>query len=167
MPLGAQWGGHLRGKGFRPAKPTLTWASSNTFTITNYNPAYTYATVSGTRTGASLAVTQGVTASLTASQGLTSDTATATTQGYSYSPGGFYDCSYTTNEWRSCGCECGGGGCGCYGYSSGSWGQCGCPGSMCWYNWGPVGHPQTCQYPSTLNPVPGYTNSGNQWYLTT
>jgi hypothetical protein len=40
------------------------------------------------------------------------------------------------SDWASCGCACGGSGgnCSCYGNASQSWGQCGCPGNMCWYN---------------------------------
>lgn len=177
--MSAHWGGNLRGKGYKPPKPTSTYKTTGQFNITNYNSLYTWNISGGTLTHPGtpypyVTVPSGEgSATITASLGLVSDVTTVTRTQYTYSPGsGYsYDCSYTTSGWGSCGCECGGGGCGCYGYSSGSWGQCGCPGPMCWYNWTTTYVPQTCYgtNPPTLNtPANGpWTNSGTEWYKIT
>lgn len=132
-----------------PAKPTFAHTAAGKFTIQNYdsNVVYTTTLVSGggtaSRSGAVITLSD-VNARFSVSAGYAANAPQSALgfverKAYTYhSENQPYACgSHQCNcrsEWANCGCECGGGGCGCYGNSSQSWGQCGCPGTMCWYN---------------------------------
>lgn len=127
-------------------QPVLAHSGNGAYRIVNFNPQYVYkATVS-----AGAATLNGDTYTLTAGNTyLTVESrwdptgpamsAYAERQQYTFRrenrpyPCGSYECN-CRDEYASCGCECSGGGCGCYGDAGQSFGQCGCPGVMCWYN---------------------------------
>lgn len=177
MPIIQQWGGNFRGRGFKPAKPTSTWKTTGQFNITNYDPSLTWTVTGGTLTVAVAPAVPYVTlpagyfsATVTASQGIQSDVLTIGHAPFAYTPGNPNPPgSYQYFDWCGCQCQCPGGGCACYPQPSGpSFGQCGCPGAMCWYGGQcPRTNPNPGGVnPPTLNPgPPGYTNNGTEWIL--
>lgn len=161
-----------------PATPTLSYYSTTgKFQITNYNSAYIYTISAGTRSGSIVTLPSGTSSATIKAQsfsgGSYSGTRTYANHVAEYTPDTRYEYDCGTYEcncgWKSCGCECGGGGCGCYGNAGQSWGQCGCPGTMCWYNYGCDTCTRRCTGGSApqLITVTGYTWTGSEWYKIT
>lgn len=175
MTMLSKWGGGMRGKGFKPAKPLLNHhTTAGQFIISNYDASLTYtiSTTSGptvTRSGNIITTTTSVTnaASITASQGLVSDVASVERRNYTYSSGG-----------QTCSPNCGSayqwpGNC----YSNSS--SCCNPNNSCWGT-GPDGscaadgticcggsRGSTCTpNPPVKNGLPGPAGSGGSagWY---
>lgn len=133
--------------------PTIQHNAKGVFLITNYNPAFVYttdatagaATVVGDKVNLSAGNVQFLLKSQYAVGAPVKSVAgelrqyTTHQENFPY-PCGTFECN-CRDEWANCGCECDGGGCGCYPTpNSGSFGQCGCPGQMCWY-----GNKRTCE----------------------
>ncbi len=86
--------------------------------------------------------------------------------------GGTYQCNCHSCGSHPCNCStrCASCGCGCNGDCGCSWGQCGCPSDMWWYN--PQQHCDTCsstccdQCPNIgeCSPPSGYVKAYNQWW---
>lgn len=164
----------LRGAGFAPAKPVLSWYATGQFKINNFNASFAYDmnVTSGTiiRSGDILTLSAlTATATITPSFGPSGPSATAARKPYAYTPDTryTYDCSYTT------GGECthfspalGAPNCG-----PGSGCAQGCEnGNYCCDSRNPtVYHQQTCTGGSApqLITESGYVGSGTEWYVTT
>ena len=162
----------LRGSGFPPVKPTVSYVSYGAFRLTNYNPLYRYTLVpnAGTSTtpdssGNFTLSSTTVACTITPSFGPDGPATTVERKPASYTP----DTRYCVVVGQYCSaygqyCHCGTDA-PCDGQS---WGQCGCPGSMCWY--GSYCAQYSNQYncggsaPALIN-EPGYTwNGSNEWY---
>lgn len=164
-----------------PSAPVMSYVSTGVFEVSNTVAGATYSAslVSGSGSASQSTVNGKIRFSLSTNPARFSVTAAWSAGGspssadymerkpFSYTP---YTCGTCCGSpygcWKSCGCECGGGGCGCYGNSGQSWGQCGCPGTMCWYNWGTCQDCSSCCSGGNLidETGNGYTNGGSEWY---
>lgn len=160
-----------------PAKPTLTYVgTTGRFRINNYNASFIYTLSAGTR-AADIVTLPGANTSATVSAQSFSGGDSSPSTSYAQKSASFtpdtrysYPCGTACDTCQYCGCECGGGGCGCYPGASQSWGQCGCPGTMCWYG----SYSCNCRTvycsggsaPALIN-EPGYIWSGAEWYQIT
>lgn len=155
-----------------PVTPTITYQGyQGKFTITNYNSAYIYTVTAGTVSGSTLTLPSATsTASVSAKSFAGGDSSGS--QAYSNHSADYtadtrysYACGTACDTCQYCGC----GTCASLGVSgSQSWGQCGCPSTMCWYG----SYSCNCRtvYCSggsapALIDQPGYTwNGSNEWY---
>lgn len=160
-----------------PEQPTLSYyGTTGKFQITNYNSSYIYTISSGTRSGSIVTLPGANTSATIKAQSFSGGDFSPTTTyeqksaRYTEDTRYSYPCGTACDTCQNCGCECAGGGCGCYPNASQSWGQCGCPGTMCWYG----SYECNCRTtycsggsaPSLIN-EPGYTWTGLEWYKIT
>lgn len=157
-----------------PVKPTIEYVSATgKFRINPYNASLLYTITGGTRSGENLTLPSNFSESTIVARSFSGGDASPSTlyanKFAEYTPDTRYRYQSGTTScncgYRACGCECAGGGCGCYGGAQ-SWGQCGCPGVMCWYNYGCDTCPTFAtggSAPELIN-QPGYTWSGTEWY---
>lgn len=155
-----------------PPQPTLTYLGyQGRFTISNYSASYIYTVTAGTVSGSTLTLPSATSEAYVSAQsfagGASSPTRYYANKAPSYTPDTRYSyaCGTACDTCQYCGC----GTCASLGVSgSQSWGQCGCPGTMCWYG----SYSCNCRTvycsggsaPSLIN-EPGYTwNGSNEWY---
>jgi hypothetical protein len=168
-----------------PAQPVLQWISGETFRIVEYNSSLVYQAtlVSGSGTP-SLNTSTGIYTISSSGAYYFNVTASYAVGALVSIPGfmekklrSFSSRDVTYDEPYACDCflDAGCGGCRsgpgqCSPGQSQSFGQCGCPGWMCWdyYNGVVCG---TCTRPACCIPVfdvlidePGYTYNGTSWY---
>lgn len=148
-------------------KPTLSYAGSGTFTITNYDASYVYTvTGSGSRSGATLTVTVATGDATITARFPTSVTESPSATAYRHAPTqtsvAFTQCSnpcgncntgVNPHTW-SCGC-----GSGCNDSGGGAWGDCICrgPGYSYYDNYSGSGYSWSGS---------DYTNGSGEWYKT-
>jgi hypothetical protein len=163
----------LRGAGFSPAKPTITYNSNGKFNITNYNPMYIYrfsltsGTASTAVSGSNLVVTMTSTdtiCTITPSFGPSGTSTTFERKAYVnnvYHPP-VYIC--TNETFDNCGPPLHPDG--SYYCSCGTLGGCGggdCCGWVCH-----AGYYTNASYTADQTPASqGYTDSGTEWYKIT
>ena len=162
-----------------PDRPIMTYVSTGVFQISNYNPTLTYETIFKVGSGsASFNSSNGRYTLSGVNSGF--DVVARYVPGSPVSAAGYmerkaysYSCrnvSYEEEFGCNCrldaGCFC----CPCPGCANPSWGQCGCPGDMCWTYYNGIVC-DTCrrtvccrQICDVLINEPGYTNSGSEWY---
>jgi len=167
-------------------QPTLQAVATNTVKITNPDPTLVYYTSStadvDTKTSVTdvnnVAVTVGDNLVWAAYPGIVNNDLMQSTQANvrtiqnNCPTGGTHNCNCHSCGTHSCNCrtECVNCGCGCNGDCGCSWGQCGCPTDMWWYN--PQQVCDTCtstccdQCPNLgeCAPPAGYVKAYNQWW---
>lgn len=152
-----------------PAQPNLSYlGTTGRFTITNYNAAYIYSTTAGTISGSTLTLPSANSSATVVARSFAGGDASPgryyENKAHSYTPDTRY-CTVTgqycceTGQYCHCGTDAP-----CDGQS---WGQCGCPGPMCWYGSYCTKYCDSVSCggsaPALIN-EPGYTNGGSEWY---
>jgi hypothetical protein len=152
-----------------PSTPNLTYyGSQGVFKISNYNSAYLYAVTAGTISGDTVTLPGATSEAYISAKSFSGGDSSPSRYYANHSADYTADTRYSYACGTSCDtcqyCHCGTGA-PCDGQS---WGQCGCPGAMCWYG----SYSCNCRTnycsggsaPSLID-QPGYTwNGSNEWY---